>query len=292
MPARQENIKAYNFAARALYRFGRLWIDSLPGKLLAIAFASFRAFFTIDNRRFRTEFKQIILQAYFTGIEAIPLVSLVAVLLGTLTITQAVTYMPKVGFGDFFGSIMVIVIIRELGPVLTAFLVAGRTGAGLAAYLGTMKVESEVDALESMGIDPIKYLVMPAVIGAMIALLILNFFFSVIAIVVGFFSAKGLISVMRDVGDTTLVWSNYLDSILLGLTPMDFVMAVLKPMIFGIIIAVNASYFGLVIKKDQREIPKATSKSVVFSFFFVVLSDLILSFAYILGYLKGMGSII
>lgn len=289
---RPEDYRSYSLPGRILFRLGQAWLESLPGKLLSILFIALRAFFTIDNRRFRTEFRQIILQAYFTGIEAIPLISLVAVLLGTLTITQAVTFMPKVGFGDFFGNIMVIVIVRELGPVLTAFLVAGRTGAALASYLGSMKVESEVDALETMGIDPIKYLVMPAVIGAIIALFILNLFFSVIAIVVGFISARGLVSLMQDMGESTLIWSNYIESILMGLTPMDFAMAFIKPIIFGAIIAVNASYCGMSIKKDQREVPKATSKSVVYSFIFVVLSDLMLSLAYILEYLRGMRSLI
>ncbi len=287
-----ERNEDYSLPARILFRVGGLWMRSMPGKISAILFKAMIAFFTIDNRRFRTEFRQIIGQVYFTGIEAVPLIALVAILLGSLTITQAMTVMPKVGFSDFFGNLMVIVIIRELGPVLTAFLIAGRTGAALAAYLGNMKVESEVDALETMGIDPIKYLVMPAMIGGMVALLILNTLFSALAIVVGFIVAKLLITFLQNIFEIQLMWSHYLDSILMVLKPMDFVMVILKPMIFGGIIAANACLFGMGVQKDVREVPKATSKSVVYSFIFVVLADLLLSTVYIFEYLRGISSVI
>ena len=267
------------------------WLRSLPGKLSVIFFKGIWAFLTIDSRRFRTEFRQIILQVYFTGIEAFPLIAIVAILLGSLTITQAVTVMPKVGFSDFFGSLMVIVIIRELGPVLTAFLIAGRTGAALAAYLGNMKVESEVDALETMGIDPIRYLVMPALIGGMIAMLILNTFFSAIAIVVGYVVAKGLISMLQNMLESKLIWDHYWQSILMGLTPTDFLMVIVKPMIFGAIITTNACLFGTTVKNDVREVPKATSRSVVYSFIFVVLADLLLSLVYISDYIRNFNSV-
>jgi phospholipid/cholesterol/gamma-HCH transport system permease protein len=286
-----EQKEYYSIPARILFWMGAIWLRSLPGKLSTLFFKAIFAFFTIDTRRFRTEFRQIILQIYFTGIEAFPLVGMVAVLLGSLTIIQAMTVMPKVGFGDFFGNLMVIVIIRELGPVLTAFLIAGRSGAGLAAYIANMKVESEVDALETMGIDPIKYLVMPALIGGMFAMLIMSVMFSTVAIVVGFLVAKSIIFLLPNVFEMKLMWGHYLESILLGLRRMDFLMLVVKPVIFGGIITANACLFGMSVKNDVREVPKATSKSVVFSFTFVVLADLLLSMFYWIGYLSGINSL-
>ena len=124
-----EEKQHYNPLGRLFYRLGRLWINSYVGKLLGIIFKSIGALFSIDRKRFRTEFRQIVMQVFFTGIEALPLIALIAIVLGTLTITQALTVMPKMGFTDFFGNLMVIIIIRELGPVLTAFLIAGRTGS-------------------------------------------------------------------------------------------------------------------------------------------------------------------
>jgi len=288
-----EQKEFYSIPARVLYNMGRWWLSSLPGKLLTLFAKSMLAIAFMDRRKFRTEFRQIISQVFFTGIEAVPLIFSVAVLLGTLTITQAMTYMPKVGFGDFFGNLMVIIIIRELGPVLTAFLIAGRTGAALAAYLGNMRVESEVDALETMGIDPVKYLVMPAVAGGMIAMVMINIFFSTVAIVVGFFVAKALLATaMSNMVESKLIWDNYFSSILMGLKPMDFIMVIVKPTIFGAIIAVNACHFGLSAQNDVRQVPKATSSSVVYSFAFVVLADLVLSLAYILEYMRGFNAMI
>jgi len=287
-----ERKEFYNLPARAVYLLGSLWLKSLPGQLSVMFLKAMAAFLTLDSRRFRTEFRQIILQVFFTGIQALPLIALVAVLLGSLIITQAMSMMPKVGFGDFFGNLMVIVIIRELGPVLTAFLIAGRTGSALASYMGNMKVESEVDALESMGIDPIKYLVMPALIGGMMAMLILNTFFSSIAIVVGYGVAKTLINLMQNVFDSKLIWTHYLDSILMGLKPIDFIMVIVKPVIFGAIITTNACYFGMSVKTDVREVPKATSKSVVYSFIFIVVSDLLLSLVYIFDYMRNLSSVL
>ncbi|HSQ41862.1 MAG TPA: ABC transporter permease [Fibrobacteraceae bacterium] len=288
----REHKEFYSWPAKFLAWLGILWLNSLPGKLSAIIFKGLHAFFTIDQRRFRTEFRQIVLQTFFTGIEALPLITVVAVLLGTLTITQAMTVMPKVGFGDFFGNLMVIVIIRELGPVLTAFLIAGRSGAALAAYLGNMKVESEADALETMGIDPIKYLVMPALIGGMVALFIMNAIFSSVAIVVGYFAAKVLTTILHNFFEVQMMWDHYLSSILLELHPMDFLMLFLKPALFGALITANACQFGLSVQQDVREVPKATSRSVVYSFISVVLMDLLLSLAYIFDYLHGLNSVL
>lgn len=282
----------YSLPARCLYTIGIYWQRSLPGKLTHVFRKGIWAFLTLDQRHFRTEFRQILNQIYFTGIEAIPVISMVSILLGTLTITQALTVMPKVGFGDFFGTLMVIVIVRELGPVLTAFLIAGRTGAALAAYVGNMKVESEIDALETMGIDPNRFIIMPALIGAMIASLILSILFSTLAIVMGFITAKSLISILMTSSAHQLLWGHYLHSILIALNPLDFLMMVVKPIIFGAIIACNAIHYGMSIQKDARDVPKATSRSVVYSLMFVVAFDLVLTLIYIFEYMQNLSTVL
>lgn len=287
-----ESHEHYSLPARFLYYLGKLWLRSLPGQLSVLIVKSLFALLTIRKGRFPTEFRQIIAQVHFTGIEAIPLVSLIAILLGSLTVTQAMTLMTKVGFGDFFGSLMVIVIIRELGPVLTAFLVAGRTGSALATYLANMRVESEVEALETMGIDPVRYLVMPAMVGGVLAMFILNTLFGVLAVVSGFGVAKALTTVIPQAYESKLMWEPYLHSILQALKPTDVLMLVIKPIIFGAIIAANACHFGLSTRHDKREVPQATSKSVVYSFLFVVIADLVLVLFYVFDYMRGFSSVI
>ena len=130
------------------------------------------------SRSFKTDSKNIILQTFFTGVEIFPVLFVVATLFGTIVIVEIMTMMGKMGFSDVVGSLMVVVIIRELGPILTAFLIAGRSGSSLTTYVGGMVIDSEVDALATMGVDPIRYLVMPGLIGGTIATFIMTIIFN------------------------------------------------------------------------------------------------------------------
>jgi len=277
--------------ARVLETIGRYFMGTHLGKLAALFFKSLW-FLISDRRRWKLDLRQIIGQTYFTGVESLWLVMVVATLFGVVVIVEALTVVPKVGFGNFFGNLMVIVVIRELGPILTAFLIAGRSGSALATYIGSMQVESEVDALETMGIDPVRYLVMPALLGGMLAMFIANGVFSVSAIGAGFLVAKALVGVAGDFFALQLDWTVFSSSILQALRPMDFVMAVIKPLVFAAIITTNACYHARTVQNDVREVPKATSRSVVHSFVLIVLSDLLLSLAYILEYLRQVNSVI
>jgi phospholipid/cholesterol/gamma-HCH transport system permease protein len=199
---------------------------------------------------------------------------------------------PKVGFGNFFGNLMIIAIVRELGPILTGFLIAGRSGSSLTTRIASMKVNSEVDALETLGISHIRFLVMPALIGGIIAMLIANCFFCLSAIGTGFLISKIATIVLEGFFKVQLDWSSYSLSILAALKPVDFIMGFLKPCIFASIIVTNACYYGTRIQNDPRAVPIATSQSVVSSFFLIVASDLPLSFAYILEYINSVSSVI
>ena len=287
----QHSSEYLSLPGRFLDWLGNAFLNSHLGKLTSLFFKALAGLF-LDPRRWRINAKQIIGQAYFTGVESLPVVFAVGTLLGVVVIVEALTVVPKVGFGNFFGNLMVIVIIRELGPILTAFLIAGRSGSALATFIGSMKVESEVDALETMGIDPVRYLVMPALIGGMIALFIANCVFSVSAIGAGFLVAKGLVTLAEGIIQIQLDWEVFRMSILQAMQPMDFIMAGVKPLIFAAIITTNACYHAMTVQNDVREVPKVTSRSVVHSFMLIVLSDLVLSLAYILEYLRHVNSII
>jgi phospholipid/cholesterol/gamma-HCH transport system permease protein len=277
--------------AKFLSGVGHFFLDSYLGKISIILWKSAGALWQ-DIRTGRLQVQQIIQQTYFTGVEALPLVGLIALLLGSLTILQAMTVMPKVGFSDFFGSLMVIVINRELGPILTAFIIAGRTGSALAAYLSYMKVGQEIDALESMGIDPIRFLVMPAAVGAMLAVLTCTVFFNAIAIFMGFFSVKMFTLFFPDVFPIELQWSIYSNSLLGALSWPDLVMTLVKPLFFGAIISANAAYYGISIRRDIRQVPQAASKSVVSSFIIIVIGDIILSSIYIVEYMSNLSGVL
>lgn len=229
---------------------------------------------------------------FFTGVEIFPVLFIVATLFGTVIIIEVITMMNKVGFSDVVGDLMVIVIIRELGPIFTAFLIAGRSGAALTTYIGSMAINSEVDALATMGVDPIRYLVMPALIGGIFAVLIMTILFSFSGICAGFLMAKLLIYFAGDILNVQISWAYLSTAILQSLTMTDFILVIVKPVIFACIIITNASYQGLAIRKDVRQVPKATSRSVIYSFLYIVIFDVILSSFYIFQYFGEISKII
>jgi phospholipid/cholesterol/gamma-HCH transport system permease protein len=226
------------------------------------------------------------------GIKSLPLILMVGTILGTVLIINTAGLVLRVGFGSSFGDLMVIAVVRELGPVLTGFLIAGRSGSSLTARIANMKVNTEIDALQTLGISHIRFLVMPALVGGIIAMLIANCFFCLSAIGAGFFVAKTAIVFLEGLFNTQLEWGSYSSSILAALTPFDFAMGFIKPFVFGAIITTNACYYGTRITSDRRAVPTAISQSVVSSFIFIVVSDLLLSSIYILGYMNSVSSVI
>jgi phospholipid/cholesterol/gamma-HCH transport system permease protein len=216
----------------------------------------------------------------------------VATLFGAVVIVEIMTMMGKVGFSDVVGSLMVVVIIRELGPILTAFLIAGRSGSSLTTYVGGMVIDSEVDALATMGVDPIRYLVMPGLIGGTIATFIMTIIFSGSAIGAGYLVIKVLTVITGNVLNLQLTWDYLSTEILKAMTFTDFIFIVIKPLVFGCIITTNACYQAMNIPRDIRQVPKATGKSVIKSFFYIVCADVVLSLFYFLDYFNEISKII
>ena len=262
------------------------------GQLCALFFKAIASVFS-RSRSFKTDSHNIILQTFFTGVEIFPILFIVATLFGTVVIIEVITMMGKMGFSDVVGSLIVVVIIRELGPILTAFLIAGRSGSSLTTYIGSMVINSEVDALATMGVDPIRFLVMPGLIGGCVAMVIMNIFFSLSAIVGGFFVTKLAIFLSGNVLNIQLTWS-YLSSEILNaiLWWDDFLFIILKPLIFGAIITTNACYQALNIPRDMRQVPKAVSRSVIKSFLYVVIADVVCLLYFLPTYMNNLKTII
>jgi phospholipid/cholesterol/gamma-HCH transport system permease protein len=273
-----------------IHWFGNRFLRSHVGQLLLLQFRALASLFYKGNRKI--DFRQIVSQIYNIGIKSLPLVLVVGTILGTVLIVNTAGLVPKVGFGNFFGNLMVIAIVRELGPILTAFLIAGRSGSSLTTRIASMKVNTEIDALESLGVSPVRFLIMPALVGGIIAMLIANCFFCLSAIGTGFLITKVTTFFLDGFFRVQLEWNSYSLSILTALKPVDFIMSFVKPFIFASIIITNACYYGTRIQNDLRSVPIATSQSVVSSFIFIVAGDLILSFAYILDYMNSVSSVI
>lgn len=209
------------------------------------------------NRKGRKVISQVLLrQIVFTGVDAIPMISVISLLLGTIVITQAFTQLPVYGGESYIGNVIVSVIIRELGPLITAIVVIGRSGSAIATELGLMGINHEVEALEAMGISKIRVIVLPRVLGSVIAIICLTVYFDLLAILGGF-----IISSIQ----LTTPFYLYLHRIFLALQVSDIVLTLIKSAMFGFVIAILSSYHGLKVKQYILEVPQATTKAVISS---------------------------
>ena len=283
--------KKLTFIGRKFHALGMFLLRRKTGQEVALFVRAFMSLFS-KNRSFKTDSRNIILQTFFTGVEIFPILFVVATLFGTVVIIEVITMMGKMGFDDVVGGVMVVVIIRELGPILTAFLIAGRSGSSLTTYIGGMVINSEVDALATMGVDPIRYLVMPGLIGGAIATFIMNIVFSSSAICAGFVMTKIAIALTGNAINLQLTWDYLSTEILKAMTFTDFIFLIVKPLVFGCIITTNACYQAMNIPRDIRQVPKATGKSVIKSFFYIVCADVFLSLFYFIDYFNEISKII
>jgi len=277
--------------AKAFHLLGLFVLHRPFGQMVALFCRAVSSLFS-KNRSFKTDSRNIILQAFFTGIEIFPTLFVVATLFGTITIVEVISMMGKMGFADFVGSMIVAVIIRDLGPILTAFLIAGRSGSSLTAYSGSMVINDEVDALATMGVNPVRFLVMPSLIGGCVAMFIMNIFFSLSAICGGYLLTKGAIVFAGNMMNIQLTWDYLSTEILKALQIFDFAFIIIKPIVFGAIITTNACYQALNIPRDVRQVPKAVSRSVIKSFLYVVIADGILSLYYFVDYVNNLNQLI
>jgi phospholipid/cholesterol/gamma-HCH transport system permease protein len=198
--------------------------------------------------------RQTKLQVRFTALDALWLVAPTALLLGAVTLIQAFSQLSGLGAENYIGVLMVLIILRELGPLLTAVLVIGRSATAIAAELGAMQLNGEVDALAVHGVNPYQYLLLPRWLGVLISVFVLVVFFDGLALAGGFLVAKFKYGV---------TFGFYMDSVRQALSNRDFLATLLKIVLFAGAITFHACHFGLRIQRSQTEIPQAVTKTVV-----------------------------
>jgi phospholipid/cholesterol/gamma-HCH transport system permease protein len=226
--------------------------------------------FRSGKKGYGSSIKQIVSQILFTGVEAFWLVGIIGLLCGITIIIQATTTMPKFGVGEYFGKILIIVVIRELGPFFTSLVVVGRSGAALAAFIGNMRVNREISALETMGIDPVRFLIMPAFVAMVVSIVCLSVYFDIIAIVGGYFIAQTNIEIPFGIFITT---------VLDALSAKEIMISIVKNILFGSIIATVSCYYGLAVN-NIREVPQAALKSVVSSMIATIVINMIVTLGF------------
>ena len=207
------------------------------------------------------------------GVDALPIVALISFLLGLIMAFMSAVQLQQFGANIYVASLVSLAMVRELGPIMTAIIVAGRSGSAFAAEIGTMKISDEVDALFTMGFEPTRFLVVPKVIASVITVPILVLFSDLFAIfgglVVGVF--------MLD-----LTTNAYITQTLKTLTLFDVIWGFLKAAVFALLIAGIGCLRGFQVRGGAAEVGKATTSAVVSSIFLIILADAV--FAVILRY--------
>jgi phospholipid/cholesterol/gamma-HCH transport system permease protein len=201
---------------------------------------------------------------YETGITAIPIVSLIAFLITLIIAYIAAQQARQYGAEIFVVDIVTVGVLRELAVLLTAIIVAGRSGSAFAAEIGAMKLNEEVDALHAIGVEPQEVLILPRVIGLVVALPLLTVIADGIGLTGGALLCKWLL-------DMPLVL--YLERVQDAIAPTTFWVGIIKAPVFGLLIALSGTYRGLQVRDSSRELGRLTTVAVVQSIFLVIFAN-------------------
>ncbi|MDY6946248.1 MAG: MlaE family lipid ABC transporter permease subunit [Pseudomonadota bacterium] len=209
---------------------------------------------------------------YETGIQAIPIVSLIAFLISVIVAYLGAQQLQQFGAEIFTVDLVAISVLREMGVLLTSIIVAGRSGSAFAAEIGVMRLNDEIDALQSMGVDFYEVLVVPRLIGLLIALPLLT----VIADAMGLAGGALLSSLLLDIS-----LSQFIPRVQDALAPTTFWAGLIKAPVFAMLIALVGTYRGMQVRDSSRELGRLTTVAVVQSIFLVIFADAIFAVVFV-----------
>jgi len=254
-----------NFLTVLISDFGRSVIKSVGG-LGRISYFMSRFFFWIFKPPFR--YKLLIEQLYFIGNKSLFIVCLSGIFTGMVLAYQTYFGFKLISVDSLVGPVVAISMARELAPVLTGLIVAGRAGSAMAAQIGTMKVTEQIDALEVMGIDSFQYLAVPRIIAGTISLPILSSLFLLIGNMGGWFVGTSALMI-----DEALYFSKLGEFMFVE----DIAQGIIKSFVFGFIISLVGTYFGFNVSKGAEGVGKGTNRAVVWGMISVLTVDYFLT---------------
>ena len=203
-----------------------------------------------------------------TGLEALPIVGLLAVMIATVLAYQGVVQLRPYGGEDFTINLVAVSVLREMGVLVTAIIVAGRSGSAFTAEIGVMKAREEIDALEAMGLDPMELLVLPRLVALVITLPLLTFFADAMGLAGGAAVIHFILGVSPE---------QYLDRAREALDASDLFVGLFKAPIFAAVIAIVGCLHGLRVQGSAESVGTETTRSVVKSIFLVIVLDALFS---------------
>ena len=237
-----------------------LYMIGYLGKLITASF-----FFA---KRGKTARKILTMQLLFTYVEALPICCFLAAGIGTSVFMIGNTFLTSFGQDKLKYDLLVLLIMRELGPILIAFIVTARSATAIATEISTMVVGHEIEAYISIGIDPISHIAAPRFLGVTFSLFFLNIYFSIFgllcpALIIQFISTTSI--------------SDYIRNLFLALDLKIILISILKSIVFGMIISGSATLYGFNAGRASIEIPMAGLKAVSKAFFFIIIADVFIT---------------
>ncbi len=216
----------------------------------------------------RIRLNSLVHQVEKTALDAVPIVCLLSFLIGVVLAFQGADQLRRFGAEIFTVNLLTLSVLREIGVLMTAIMLAGRSGSAFTAQIGTMQVNEEVDALRTLGLDPVEVLVIPRILALLISLPILTFLSDVMGILGGALMAVAVL-------DLTL--SQFLRQLEEAITLTHFLVGMVKAPFFAYIIGIVGCYEGLRVSGSAESVGRMTTKSVVESIFLVIIADALFS---------------
>jgi len=213
-------------------------------------------------------FADMIQQADLIGFGSLPIIVLTGLSIGAELALNSANTLQRFGSLSLIGQLVSVGMVRELGPIITGLMVAGRNASGMASELGSMVVTEQIDAMRALGTDPMKKLVTPRVISTTFML----FFLTIISDLLGLFGGA-VVSVLL----FGLDWHQYWTTAYQALVFQDVFMGLLKPLFFGFIIATVGCYYGMTARGGTQGVGRATTQAVVASSVLILVVDLFIT---------------
>lgn len=237
--------------------------------LSTLLYLAFKELATERKKGFSLVFEITLRQIYFTGVQALKVVTVISLALGTVVIVQIGTQLSFLGGGiEFIVPILVLVLFRELGPLLTAIIVVGRSGTAIATELGNLVIAHELEAIQVMGINPVYFIVTPRILGVTLAVICLTAVFITVGLLGGFGVSKLILPI---------TFEAFLRELEIALSADDLLAGFLKSLIFGVLIALTCTYYGLTVRYSSIEVPQAATRGVVSAMLFCFATNALLT---------------
>ncbi|MBS0012233.1 MAG: MlaE family lipid ABC transporter permease subunit [Bacteroidales bacterium] len=206
-------------------------------------------------------------QAVLIGVNAALIVGVMSFIIGFVLALQSAAQLRTFGANIYIVDLTVIAMMSEMGPLITAIMVAGRSGSSIAAEIATMKVTSEIDALQTMGLQPVRFVIVPKMYGALVTMP----FLTIIADVLGI--AGGMLIAVTSLGISPLVFLNRMEEVFMM---KDVLFGIIKSLVFAYLIVITGSFFGLRVQRGAEGVGRMTTVAVVVAISLVIIADSIM----------------